>query len=299
MKAKFDFGYIKKEERNFIKSLLDVLLSSNVEFSNKQVSFDIRRQRAVFKLNEYYFSISFSDEILTNDEIKIFDALRVFDKNNLSIKRIPDFASVFPVFEEECIFKDRKIYFSTPYDISSIKKEFLEDNLVDIFKKYNAENKSISVSIYPTLLATNIKKVSKNILNLTLANTSTLKAPFLERELALSNLEITDDKLIFTVINNEGELMENENTTKDYNKADNTKADNNKADNIEVKATLYIGSIDIDLKSLVALKEGDKIILDRDEKINAILKIGSKDVLSGELTFDEKNISFLVNSCNF
>ena len=73
----------------------------------------------------------------------------------------------------------------------------------------------------------------------------------------------------------------------------------NNNDELEVKGEILIGSIDIDIKQLLSLKEGDKIVLDRDDDIKAVLKIGSKEILTGKLEFDEKNVNFIVEGSNF
>ena len=73
----------------------------------------------------------------------------------------------------------------------------------------------------------------------------------------------------------------------------------NNNDELEVKGEILIGSIDIDVKQLLSLKEGDKIVLDRDDDIKAVLKIGSKEILTGKLEFDEKNVNFIVQCSNF
>ena len=101
---------------------------------------------------------------------------------------------------------------------------------------------------------------------------------------------LNEDNFELTILNING-------VYKGENKMECKNINNN--DELEVKGEILIGSIDIDVKQLLSLKEGDKIVLDRDDDIKAVLKIGSKEILTGKLAFDEKNVNFIVEDSNF
>lgn len=294
MKANFDFGNMKLEERNVVENFLKILLLSDFTFTNNKRAYDSNKERLFFRINNYYFSISF-DKISFQDQIKIFNTLININKSNLLIKKVPSFPSNMPECEEEFKSVDSTVYFSSINDTSVLKGELLSKNFENICKKSLSLNKSFDVSLSVTLLANEIKKEVKGKYVINLKNNAILTSSALENKFFNSEFEALDDKFIFTL---------NENFSNFNNKIENREQQMEQEifeneDNIEVKGELYIGTVDIDIKKLLSLKAGDKIVLDREDNITSILKIGSNEVLTGKLEFDEKNIKFIVESSNF
>ena len=126
--------------------------------------------------------------------------------------------------------------------------------------------------------------------NLTLCDQIILKSEALGNLSFNSSFLLNEDNFELTILNING-------VDKGENKMECKNINNN--DELEVKGEILIGSIDIDVKQLLSLKEGDKIVLDRDDDIKAVLKIGSKEILTGKLEFDEKNVNFIVEGSNF
>ena len=73
MKAKFDFGHLKLEERDVLKNFLALLFSKEVSFLNESSDFSKEKERVVFKINDCYFSLAFDEKINIQDEINIFN----------------------------------------------------------------------------------------------------------------------------------------------------------------------------------------------------------------------------------
>ncbi|MDD7472784.1 MAG: FliM/FliN family flagellar motor C-terminal domain-containing protein [Bdellovibrionota bacterium] len=285
MKAKFDFGHLKLEERDVLKNFLALLFSKEVSFLNESSDFSKEKERVVFKINDCYFSLAFDEKINIQDEINIFNILRVSNKNNIPIKKVPNFINAYPDFEEKFLIGNRAVYFSTINNIQEIGNYFKDAPKNDL-----SSLKSFDVVLEPTLKVKSYKKLNDMTYNLTLCDQIILKSEALGNLSFNSLFLLNEDNFELTILNING-------VDKGENKMECKNINNN--DELEVKGEILIGSIDIDVKQLLSLKEGDKIVLDRDDDIKAVLKIGSKEILTGKLAFDEKNVNFIVEDSNF
>ena len=99
--------------------------------------------------------------------------------------------------------------------------------------------------------------------NLTLCDQIILKSEALGNLSFNSSFLLNEDNFELTILNING-------VDKGENKMECKNINNN--DELEVKGEILIGSIDIDVKQLLSLKEGDKIVLDRDDDIKAVKK---------------------------
>ena len=186
---------------------------------------------------------------------------------------------------KELLIGNRAVYFSTINNIQEIGNYFK-----DAPKNDFSSLKSFDVVLEPTLKVKSYKKLNDMTYNLTLCDQIILKSEALGILSFNSSFLLNEDNFELTILNING-------VDKGENKMECKNINNN--DELEVKGEILIGSIDIDVKQLLSLKEGDKIVLDRDDDIKAVLKIGSKEILTGKLEFDEKNVNFIVEGSNF
>ncbi len=270
MKAKIDFGYIDKEEREGLKNFLSVLFSSEVLLFNDEKKYNQSMAQMCFCFNGKYFAIIFEDKIKLEDELCICNSLIKLNKQGVTVKKAAGFINVFPIIQVSFSFGGRKAYIATTQKIDFFKKDLFDE---EIEKNKIIIKKNISLKIKK------YKKESKNIYKIEKIDDVVIDVDCLEKKYFFYlNIDNQKINLIMSDIK-ENNIMDTEKTTKE-----------------DVKGEILIGTIDLDLSSLLSIQKGDKIILNRDEKIEGVLRLEGKNILKGDLSFNDEEIIFTVES---
>ncbi len=268
MKAKIDFGYMKKEERDDIIAFLGVFFSSKISFLNVRKKYNPESLKMIFNFDGQYFAIVFEDKISLDDEINVCKSVIKLNQQGVNIKRVFDFQNSFPIFQEEFLYNDKRLSFATTSKFEVLSREMLDDG---------KEVKEIILTKQVAIKIKNYSKVSNNIYKLFPSNDIVFNIGCLEKNIFCNFLK-ANNKIILTIDDiRGGDFMDNQ------------------KESTNIKGELFIGTIDLSLDSLLSMKRGDKIILDKDEKIDAVLRIEGKDCLKGVLEFgdnEDKNIIF-------